>query len=161
MKYLFAAFVLTAAGLSAAVAQTENKADWEAPAHWTQAQRDRYHDLLGELRCLVCQNESLASSSASLAGDLRTQVQDMINRGAGNREIKAYLVERYGDFVLYDPPVKPHTWLLWGGPFLILVLGAAIAWRVMRTSRAGGAESDLSEAEHVRAKRYLEEEDRK
>lgn len=155
-KYLFAAFVLITAGLSTAVAQTENKADWEAPEHWTQVQRDRYHDLLGELRCLVCQNESLASSSASLAGDLRTQVQEMIDRGANNREIKAYLVDRYGDFVLYDPPVKPRTWLLWGGPFLILLLGAIVAWRVMRASRVGG-ESDLSEAEHARAKRYLEE----
>lgn len=157
MKYLFAAFVLIAACLSAAVAQTENKADWEAPAHWTQAQRDRYHDLLGELRCLVCQNESLASSSASLAGDLRVQVQDMIDQGASNREIKTYLVERYGDFVLYDPPVKPRTWLLWSGPFLILILGAVIAWQVMRTSRAGGAGSDSNETEHARARRYLDE----
>lgn len=157
MKYLFAAFVLIAACLPASAADAQDKADWEAPAHWTQAQRNRYHDLLGELRCLVCQNESLASSSASLAGDLRARVQGMIDRGASNREIKAYLVERYGDFVLYDPPVKPRTWLLWSGPFLILILGAIIAWRVMRGSRAGGAGSDSSETEHARARRYLDE----
>lgn len=157
MKRLFVAIGLaTAVCFPVYAADTKETADWEAPAHWTQSQRERYRNLLEELRCLVCQNESLASSSASLAGDLRSQVREMIDRGASDEEIKEYLVERYGDFVLYDPPVKPETWLLWSGPFLVLILGLIFVWRVIRrVSRAGDA--GLSEEERARARRYLEE----
>lgn len=156
MKRPFMVLAFIAAALAPVPATyAQNSGGWEPPAHWTQAQRDRYRDLLEELRCLVCQNESLASSSASLAGDLRTQVRDMVDRGVGNEEIKAYLVERYGDFVLYDPPVKPSTWLLWLGPFLVLILAGIIAWKVVRTARS--EVSDLSGEEHARARRYLDE----
>ena len=82
----------------------------------------RYYDLLTELRCLVCQNQSLADSDASLAGDLREQVRRMMTEGASDDEIKAFMTERYGDFVLYDPPLKPHTYVLWWAPLFILVL---------------------------------------
>ncbi len=87
-----------------------------------------------ELRCLVCQNESLSSSHADLAEDLRTQVREQIVSGKTDQEIKDYLVERYGDFVLYRPVVKPMTWLLWFGPFAglliaVFVLGSAIKRR--------------------------------
>lgn len=76
-----------------------------------------------ELRCLVCQNESLASSRAELANDLREEVRKLIRQDKSDGQIKEYLVTRYGDFVLYKPEVKPLTWVLWFGPFLLLVLG--------------------------------------
>lgn len=76
-----------------------------------------------ELRCLVCQNESLASSRAELANDLREEVRKLIRDNKSDTQIKEYLVTRYGDFVLYRPEVKPLTWVLWFGPFLLLVLG--------------------------------------
>jgi cytochrome c-type biogenesis protein CcmH len=76
-----------------------------------------------ELRCLVCQNESLASSRAELANDLREEVRLLIRQDKSDVAIKAYLVERYGDFVLYRPEVKPLTWLLWFGPFALLLCG--------------------------------------
>ena len=75
-----------------------------------------------ELRCLVCQNESLASSRAELANDLREEVRKLIREDKSDSQIKEYLVTRYGDFVLYKPEVKPLTWVLWFGPFLLLVL---------------------------------------
>jgi cytochrome c-type biogenesis protein CcmH len=75
-----------------------------------------------ELRCLVCQNESLASSRAELANDLREEVRKLIREDKSDTQIKEYLVTRYGDFVLYKPEVKPLTWVLWFGPFLLLVL---------------------------------------
>ena len=76
-----------------------------------------------ELRCLVCQNESLASSRAELANDLREEVRKLIREDRSDSQIKEYLVTRYGDFVLYRPEVKPLTWVLWFGPFLLMVLG--------------------------------------
>ncbi len=78
-----------------------------------------------ELRCLVCQNESLAASRAELAQDLRREVRTLIRDGKSDADIRDYLVARYGDFVLYRPPVKPSTWLLWFGPFVLLAGGAA------------------------------------
>ena len=88
-----------------------------------------------ELRCLVCQNESLASSHAELAEDLRREVRKLIKDGKTDSEIKTYLVERYGDFVLYKPPLKPLTWPLWFGPFLLLVLAIGGFWRYLRQRR--------------------------
>ncbi len=78
-----------------------------------------------EMRCLVCQNESLAGSRADLAEDLRRQLRELIRQGKSDQEIKAYMVSRYGDFVLYRPPVKPTTWLLWAGPFALMFTGVA------------------------------------
>ncbi len=103
------------------------------------AQRERYHRLAEELRCLVCQNQTLADSNAELAADLRHQVEDQILAGRSDDEIKAYLVQRYGDFVLYRPPMKSNTWLLWLGPFALLLVGAFGWWRVQRRSRAARA----------------------
>ena len=88
-----------------------------------------------ELRCLVCQNESLASSHAELAEDLRREVRKLIKDGKTDPEIKTYLVERYGDFVLYRPPVKPLTWPLWFGPFLLLAIAIGGFWRYLRLRR--------------------------
>jgi cytochrome c-type biogenesis protein CcmH len=76
-----------------------------------------------EMRCLVCQNESLAGSRSDLANDLRREIRTLIKEGKSDDQIRNFMVERYGDFVLYRPPVKPITWLLWIGPFVILVIG--------------------------------------
>jgi cytochrome c-type biogenesis protein CcmH len=78
-----------------------------------------------EMRCLVCQNESLAGSRSDLANDLRREIRILIKEGKSDEQIRAFMVERYGDFVLYRPPVKPITWLLWIGPFVILIIGVA------------------------------------
>jgi cytochrome c-type biogenesis protein CcmH len=85
-----------------------------------------------ELRCLVCQNESLASSHAELAEDLRREVRKLIREDKSDAEIKTYLVDRYGDFVLYRPQVKPLTWPLWFGPFLMLLLAVWGLWRYLQ-----------------------------
>ena len=95
----------------------------------------RYESLLEELRCLVCQNQSLADSQAELAQDMRDEVHRMVTSGASNGAITDFLVARYGDFVLYRPPVKRSTWLLWGGPFLLLVLAAAVIVGLSRRPR--------------------------
>ncbi|MGE5667550.1 MAG: cytochrome c-type biogenesis protein [Betaproteobacteria bacterium] len=92
----------------------------------------RLKKLESELRCLVCQNQTLADSNADLAADLRKEVRELAMSGKTNDQIKEYLVARYGDFVLYKPPVKPVTWLLWFGPFGMLAAGALVWWGVMR-----------------------------
>jgi cytochrome c-type biogenesis protein CcmH len=85
-----------------------------------------------EMRCLVCQNESLAGSRSDLANDLRREIRTLIKEGKSDDQIRAFMVERYGDFVLYRPPVKPLTWLLWIGPFVILVIGVAFLFAYLR-----------------------------
>ncbi len=92
----------------------------------SDAQELRYHTLLEELRCLVCQNQTLAESDAELAGDLREQVRVMVEDGASDEAVLSYMTERYGDFVRYRPPLKTRTYLLWFAPaiLLIVLLGA-------------------------------------
>ena len=92
----------------------------------------RFNDLTSELRCLICQNQTLADSSADLAQDLRQEIYNEMISGKSNGEIIDYLVARYGDFVLYRPPVKPVTYLLWGGPALFLIIGVFIAVSFIR-----------------------------
>lgn len=116
-------------------------------------QRARYHRLAEELRCLVCQNQTLADSNAELAADLRHQVENQILAGRSDDEIKAYLVQRYGDFVLYRPPFKASTALLWLGPFVLLALGA---WLYFRRVRLRKSEPPASKAERSRAAKLLE-----
>lgn len=100
-----------------------------------EAMARRLKSLSEELRCLVCQNQTLADSNAELAVDLRNQVQALMTEGKSDAQIKDYLVTRYGDFVLYRPPVQSNTGLLWFGPFALLALGAGIWWSVSRRSR--------------------------
>lgn len=109
------------------------------------------------LRCLVCQNETIAASNADLAVDLRAQVRSQLRAGRSEREILDYMVERYGDFVLYTPPVKPLTWLLWGGPFVLLVAMAGWLVHTLRRRRAEVAADarPLSEEERRRARAML------
>jgi cytochrome c-type biogenesis protein CcmH len=98
--------------------------------------QSRYEHLTNELRCLVCQNQTIADSNASLAGDLRREVREMIARGDSDAKIKAFLTARYGDFVLYDPPLSARTLLLWAAPLLLVLLTVGIVVRtVLRRSR--------------------------
>ena len=96
------------------------------------AQQARYEHLIHEFRCLVCQDETIADSNADLAAQFRRQVHDMVAAGKTNAEIRTYMVNRYGDFILYKPPVQASTWLLWFGPFLFLLIGAGIALGAIR-----------------------------
>lgn len=114
----------------------------------------RYQTLTEELRCLVCQNQNLADSNAELAQDLRRQTYDMVQAGKSNEEIVAYMVERYGDFVLYRPPLRTSTLLLWAGPFLILAVGVAILLGFIR-ARAREDSPELSAEEIARAEQLL------
>ncbi len=91
-----------------------------------QQQQDRFDQLTKELRCLVCQNQNLADSDAQLAHDLRREVHDLLLTGRNDEEIKQFLVDRYGDFVLYRPPVQTNTYLLWVAPLILLLAGAWI-----------------------------------
>jgi cytochrome c-type biogenesis protein CcmH len=102
-------------------------------------QAARYEALLAELRCLVCQNQSLADSNADLAQDLRQEVYRMVQSGDSNEKIIGFLVARYGDFVLYRPRVKPVIYLLWFGPAILLLIGAFV---VVRFIRRRGAQAD-------------------
>jgi cytochrome c-type biogenesis protein CcmH len=104
---------------------------------------ERLKKLEEDLRCLVCQNQSLADSTAPLAEDLRREVRELATSGKSDEEIKQFLVARYGDFVLYDPPVKRITWLLWFGPFVLLVGGAIAWWAILRRRRAAGGDDDF------------------
>ncbi len=103
------------------------------------AQEVRFQNLTRQLRCLVCQNESLADSNAELARDLRLEVFKLMQQGQTDAQIKQYLVARYSSFVLYNPPLKPGTWLLWFGPALILLAGAGVVLLTVRKRRRGDA----------------------
>ena len=107
----------------------------------SQQQQDRFDKLTQELRCLVCQNQNLADSDAPLAHDLRREVHEMLQSGQSNEQIKQFLVARYGDFVLYRPPVQQNTWLLWLAP-LILLLGGALVVRSNINKRSALLEKD-------------------
>lgn len=103
-------------------------------------QQARYELLIKDLRCLVCQNQSIADSNATLASDLRREVREMMIAGQSDQQIRDFMTARYGDFVLYRPPVSPRTWLLWSAPVLLLLAGLGIAAMVvMRRTRAASA----------------------
>jgi cytochrome c-type biogenesis protein CcmH len=115
---------------------------------------ERARDLAHELRCLVCQNQTIADSNAPLAQDLRGQIREQLAAGRSDQEVLDYMVARYGDFVLYRPPFKASTLALWVGPFVILALGLAVLLR--RIARRRVPEPRLTDAERERAARLLE-----
>jgi len=117
----------------------------------------RLKTLAVELRCLVCQNQTLADSHAPLAEDLRREVREMIAKGMSDKEIIDFLVQRYGDFVLYRPPWKASTSLLWLGPFLLLIAGATGLVFALRRRQKKLADVTLSEEEHNRVAQLLSE----
>ena len=117
----------------------------------------RLKHLAVELRCLVCQNQTLADSNAPLAEDLRREVREMIAKNMSDQEIIEFLTARYGDFVLYRPPLKATTTLLWVGPFVLLTIGATALvitlWRRART----GVEVSVTDEEHRKVEQLLAE----
>src|SRR5262245_60071889 len=116
-------FILLTSLAAISHAQLRRPASTEPP---DPAVEQRLTKLSQELRCLVCQNETLADSRADLAEDLRDEIRTQIRAGKSDQEIIAFLTQRYGDFILYRPPVRPKTYLLWFGPFVLLLLGLSI-----------------------------------
>lgn len=121
-----------------------------------------YHDLIAELRCLVCQNQTIADSNADLAKDLRRQVYEMLQQGKSQTEIVEFMTQRYGDFVLYNPPFKAKTSLLWLGPVLFLISGLVIVVFLARRGKTPSDETPDSkrQALKARAKTLLDDGDR-
>lgn len=115
--------------------------------------------LAEQLRCLVCQNQNLADSHADLAVDLKNQVRDMLAKGMSEQQVIDFMVQRYGDFVLYNPPVKNTTWLLWGGPFALLVSGLGFLFIKLKRRRSLVVEHLSPEARLV-ARQLLDNDDR-
>jgi cytochrome c-type biogenesis protein CcmH len=154
---------LVAAGFAASLFFMAATAAAQAPKD--AALEARLKTLSEELRCLVCQNQTLADSNAPLAEDLRREVRELAQQGKTDAEIKQYLVARYGDFVLYKPPVKPTTWILWFGPFAFLLGGGLLWFVVLRRRRRGGSDDNEPPATNQvggeqaeRARRLLDDE---
>ena len=114
----------------------------------------RVTGLAHELRCLVCQNQTIADSNAPLAVDLRNQIREQLAAGKSESDVMEFMVARYGDFVLYRPPLKASTVLLWAGPFVFLLLGTFLLYR--RVTRRRAPDPQLSEADRARAAKLLE-----
>lgn len=119
------------------------------------ALEERVMKLSRELRCLVCQNETLADSRADLAVDLRNQIREQMKAGKTDQEIIAFLTDRYGKFVLYRPPIDPTTYLLWFGPFVLLLTGLLLLFRYLKQRRDMIVEAPLSADERRRADALL------
>ncbi len=144
--------LLTALLLSVSLAAKE-----AAPLAEDPAVEKRLVNIAEELRCLVCQNESLAGSQADLAKDLREEVRGLIKSGKSDDEVKDFLVSRYGDFVLYRPQVKPITYALWAGPFILLLVGIVALVGFLRKRSQQVDEKPLSDADKKRAEALLKE----
>ena len=121
----------------------------------------RLMKLSKELRCLVCQNETLADSRVDLALDLKNQIREQMRAGKSDKEIIAFLTARYGKFILYNPPVDPTTYLLWFGPFVLMLVGLVILFRYLKQRRELIVEQPLSADERERAERLLQTTPRK
>ncbi|WP_372017621.1 cytochrome c-type biogenesis protein [Pseudoxanthomonas sp. 10H] len=116
----------------AAAAQAQPAGDASPLRFRNEAEEVRFHALTAELRCVMCQNQSLADSNAQIAQDMRREVLALMRQGRTDAEVKRFLVDRYGEFVLYRPEVGARTWLLWFGPGLVLLGGAGLVWHVVR-----------------------------
>lgn len=136
-------------------------ADEARPSADDPVLEERVMNLSRELRCLVCQNETLADSRADLAVDLRNQIREQMKAGKSDQEIVDYLTARYGDFVLYRPPVRPTTYLLWFGPFILLLAGLVLLFRYIRQRRRLIPEEPLSADDHRRAQALLQSQPKK
>jgi len=141
---LFLAMAVLLTPLSAAPVVTYDFASEEQEA--------LFNKLSTELRCLVCQNQAISDSNADLAKDLRDEMYGMLQQGKSEEEIVEFMVERYGDFVLYNPPLKPMTWVLWFGPAIALVAGFFFVVRIInRQKKAAVADMSSEEAERLKA----------
>jgi cytochrome c-type biogenesis protein CcmH len=151
MKRLFA-LLLLALALGTAGAKEA------APLAEDPAVEQRLVAISEEMRCLVCQNESLSASRSDLAQDLRRELRTLIKQGKTDAEIREFMVSRYGDFVLYRPRVSPTTWLLWAGPFLLMIVGVVLLLTYLRRRNRAVGEAHLSADETRRAEALLKEE---
>ncbi len=141
MMRLLLAMLLCIASLPA-FAQADQQAD-AAPLQFRDAAEEtRFHALASELRCVMCQNQSLADSNALIALQLRREVLDLMREGRSDGEIKDHLVQRYGEFVLYQPKVEASTWLLWLGPALLLLAGAGVVTAIVRKRKPQAMPAD-------------------
>jgi cytochrome c-type biogenesis protein CcmH len=134
MKQLLLATMLALFGLQALAID-------KAPAFEDPVQQARYERLARELRCLVCRSETIADSNAQLATDLRRQLRELMAAGKSDQEIMQYMTDRYGDYVLYKPPVSPRTWLLWAAPAL-LVIGGGITAAIVISRKSKLSDTD-------------------
>lgn len=134
------AAILLAAVLAASTASAIDTED----AFDDPVLNDRYRSLIHEIRCMKCQNQSIADSPIDVAADLRRQVREMMAAGRSDAEIKEYLSSRYGDFILYQPPFKPTTWALWGAPVVLFLIGGIVFAHIVR-KRAGQPIDDEEE----------------
>ena len=146
---ILAALVLVCGSASALTPQDETL---------TPDQELRYRSMIHELRCLVCQNQTIADSSADLAGDLRREVRQHIAAGASDDDVRRYVTDRYGDFVLYKPPLTTRTAVLWIGPFMLVGFGLLVVIRILRRPRA--VATPAPSAETARLRQLLDEEER-
>lgn len=135
---------------------TAARADIDVYNFDSDAQEQTFRELTKELRCPKCQNQDIADSNAGLAKDLRDKTYQMVRAGKSKEEVVDYMVARYGNFILYDPPLMASTLILWAGPFAVILIGVMV---VVRRSRRGQQEknTDLSEAEQRRLQRLLDE----
>ena len=131
---------LTGSFASPAQGQVANATDARPLAFRDVVEEARFRNLVSELRCVMCQNQSLADSDAMIAHDLRRQVLAMLRAGKSDAQIKDFLVARYSEFVLYRPALEPRNWLLWFGPGLLVLVGGVVVWRIVR-SRARQADA--------------------
>lgn len=147
--------VLLFAALACALASAKEA----APLADDPVVEQRLIEISQDMRCLVCQNESLAGSRAELAQDLRRELRELIRAGKSDAEIKEFMVSRYGDFVLYNPPVKPTTWLLWAGPFVLMIGGiiALVVYLRRRGKVVEGGDAALSDEDRHRVQALLQE----
>ena len=138
---LLLALLLCIASLPA-FAQANQQADATPLQFRDAAEETRFHALAAELRCVMCQNQSLADSNALIALELRREVLDLMREGRSDGEIKDYLVQRYGEFVLYQPKVEGSTWLLWLGPALLLLVGGGVVAAIVRKRKPQALPAD-------------------
>ena len=151
---VFGLIILSAVGFTVTAKEAQ-------PSAADPVLEERVMKLSRELRCLVCQNETLADSRADLAEDLRNQIREQMKAGKSDKEIITFLTDRYGKFVLYRPPVDPTTYLLWFGPFILLLAGLLLLFRYVKQRSGLIAESPLSAEERRRAEALLASESEK
>ena len=153
MKWIGSLIFAVFLGLGMASSQASTLAEFQFNS--PEQERD-FRELIEELRCLVCQNESLAGSQAELAQDLRREVYELLMQGKNKEQVISFLVTRYGDFVLYNPPLKPSTYPLWFGPFILIAVGGFFLARTLLRKRQS-RESELSAEEQERLNALLAE----
>ncbi|MBV2209166.1 MAG: cytochrome c-type biogenesis protein CcmH [Thermomonas sp.] len=144
MRHLLLATLLWLATLPA-FAQANQQADAAPLVFQSSAEEARFHNLTLQLRCVMCQNQSLADSNALIALQLRREVLDLMRKDMSDEQIKTYLVQRYGEFVLYKPKLEGRTWLLWAGPALVLLFGAGAVVAIVRRRKPTAASPATSE----------------